>query len=82
MREFSVALAKSKLLAIVVDDVKDMMEIDVLAFPHASDALAYLESGKPHSNNPDIIYCYPLSIFINDKTLLLINLYRRTGYLQ
>ena len=45
MKEFGIALAKGKLLAIAIDPLSEIVKVDPSEFPHASNALAYLEGG-------------------------------------
>ena len=45
MKEFGIAQAKGKLLAVACEPIERIMAVDPVAFPHASNALAYLENG-------------------------------------
>jgi hypothetical protein len=45
MKEFGIALAKGKLLAIALEPLSDICAVDPSEFPYASNALAYLEGG-------------------------------------
>ena len=45
MKEFGIALAKGKLLAIALEPLADICAVDPSEFPYASNALAYLEGG-------------------------------------
>ena len=39
------AFAKKKILVVMCSLASDVLKVDALAHPHASDALAYLEGG-------------------------------------
>ena len=45
MKEFRIAQATKKLLAVACEPVAEILAVDVSAFPHASDAHAYLMGG-------------------------------------
>ena len=45
MKEFGIALAKDKLLVVACEPIAQITAVDPTAFPHASNALAYLEGG-------------------------------------
>ena len=45
MKEFGIALAKGKLLVVCCEPLCDIMQVSPREFPHASNALAYLEGG-------------------------------------
>ena len=45
MKEFGIALAKGKLLVVCCEPLRDIMQVSPREFPHASNALAYLEGG-------------------------------------
>ena len=45
MKEFSIAEAQKKLLVVACEPLAEISAVDALAFPHASNALAYLMIG-------------------------------------
>ena len=45
MKEFGIALAKGKLLVVCCEPIREIMKVTPREFPHASNALAYLEGG-------------------------------------
>ena len=45
MKEFGIAQAKDKLLVVACEPVREITSVDPSKYPHASNALAYLEGG-------------------------------------